>query len=126
MGYSKGFVSTSLMVGLDGLPLTTIWENDYPVEVRLTQENNGKKNINTLENQYITSLSSFSASPLRSFATLTPEWTEGTIVRRNGTRTLTIEIDNDSKVVASSIFDEIKPQIDKLSLPIRNFYKLWR
>jgi len=118
MGYSKGFVSTSLMVGLDGLPLTTIWENDYPVEVRLTQENNGKKNINTLEDQYITSLSSFSSSPLRSFATLTPEWTEGTIVRRNGTRTLTIQIDNDSKVVASSIFNKIKPQIDNLSLPV--------
>ena len=117
IGYSKGFVATSLMVGLDGLPLTTIWENDYPVEVRLTQENNGKKDINTLGDQYITSLSSFSASPLRSFATLTPEWTEGTIVRRNGVPTLTIQIDNESKVVASSIFEKIKPQIDKLAIP---------
>ncbi len=45
MGYTKGFVSTSLMVGLGGLPLTTIWENDYPVEVRLTQEENAKKSI---------------------------------------------------------------------------------
>ena len=25
MGYSKGLVSTSLMMGLDGIPLTTIW-----------------------------------------------------------------------------------------------------
>ena len=118
MGYSKGFVSTSLMIGLNGLPLTTIWEEDYPVEVRLTQENDSAKNIKTIENQYITSLSSFSASPLRSFASLTPEWTEGTIVRRNGTRTLTIFADNDSKGVSSNIFNEIKPQIDKLSLPV--------
>ena len=117
MGYSKGFVATSLMVGLDGLPLTTIWENDYPVEVRLTQESDGKKNINTLGDQYITSLSNFSATPLRSFADFTPEWTEGTIVRRNGVPTLTIFMDNDAKKASSAIFDEIKPQIDALSLP---------
>lgn len=118
MGYSKAFVATSLMVGLDGLPLTTIWENDYPVEVRLTQETNEKKDINTLGDQYITSLSSFSAAPLRSFATFSPEWTEGTIVHRNGVPTLTIQIDNDAKATASSIFERIKPQINTLILPI--------
>ena len=117
LGYSKGLVSTSLMIGLDGLPLTTIWENDYPVEVRLSQESKGAKNIQTLGDQYITSMSSFSAIPLRSFATFTPEWTEGTIVRRNGTRTLTIKVDNDSEGIASNIFNEIRPQIEKLKLP---------
>lgn len=117
LGYSKGLVSTSLMIGLDGLPLTTIWEDDYPVEVRLSQENREAKNIHTLGDQYITSMSNFSAIPLRSFATFTPEWTEGTIVRRNGTRTLTIRIDNDSESVASSIFNEIRPQIENLKLP---------
>ena len=116
MGYSKGLVATSLMIGLDGLPLTTIWENDYPVEVRLSQEVKGPKSINSLADQYITS-SSYSSTPLRSFASFTPEWTEGTIVRRNGTRTLTIRIDNDSKGVANDIFTEIRPQVDKLSLP---------
>lgn len=117
MGYSKGFVATSLMAGLEGLPLTTIWENDYPVEVRLTQEDSGSKSISTLENQYITSLTSFSSSPLRSFASLSPEWTEGTIVHRNGTPTLTIFIDNEINSVAANTFDEIRPQVDKLKLP---------
>ena len=119
MGYSKGFVSTSLMVGLNGLPLTTIWENDYPVEVRLTQENEGARSIKTIGDQYITSLSSFSATPLRSFASFSPEWTEGTIVHRNGTPTLTIYIDNDATGIASKMFDEIRPQIDDLKLPER-------
>lgn len=117
LGYSKGFVSTSLMVGLDGLPLTTIWEDDYPVEVRLTQDGDGKKNIKTIEDQYITSLSSFSASPLRSFASLTPEWNEGTIVRRNGIRTLTISVDNELGTMATAIFNEIEPQIGNINLP---------
>lgn len=117
LGYSKSSVSTSLMIGLDGLPLTTIWEDDYPVEVRLSEETKGSKNINTLADQYVTSMVGFTGSPLRSFATFTPDWTEGTIVRRNGTRTLTILIDNQPERAASSIFEEIQPQIEKLKLP---------
>lgn len=117
MGYSKSFVATSLLVGLDGFPLTTIWENDYPVEVRLSQDHGKQKNIDYLGDQYITSPMSFTASPLRSFAKFSPQWTEGVIVHRNGTRTLTVQMDIDSKVTASSILDKIKPQIDELKLP---------
>jgi len=117
LGYSKDLVSTSLLIGLDGLPLTTIWEKDYPVEVRLSEECGKHKNIKTLEDQYITSLSSFSAIPLRTFASFTPDWAEGTIVRRNGVPTLTVLIDNAKETSSSAIFDEIKPQIDKLKQP---------
>ncbi|HEY3370621.1 MAG TPA: efflux RND transporter permease subunit [Prolixibacteraceae bacterium] len=117
LGYSKGLVATSLMIGLDGIPLTTIWENDYPVEVRLSQEPTHYRNLKTLEDQYITSFSNFSAVPLRSFATFTPEWTQGTIVRRNGTPTLTIQIENDPQITSTALLDQIKPQIDQLVLP---------
>lgn len=117
MGYSKALVSTSLMAGLEGLPLTTIWEGDYPVAVTLTQENSPVKNMQTLRDQYITSPFSFSAIPLRSFATLAPEWTEGAIVRRNGVRTLMISVDNDIDVMTQSVFSEIKKLVNKLVLP---------
>ena len=117
MGYSKSFVATSLMIGIDGIPLTTIWENDYPVQVRLSQDNGKKKDVDYLGNQTVTSPMNFSSIPLRSFAKFTPEWTEGTIVHRNGTRTLTVQIDVDSKVMASSVLAKIRPNIDKLKLP---------
>lgn len=118
MGYSKALVSTSIMAGLNGLPLTTIWEGDYPIDVTLTTENSSSKNIHTLENQYVTSPFTFSAIPLRSFATLTPEWTEGTIVHRNGVRTLTISVDNDMEVMTQSVFSKIKKQVNNLQLPV--------
>ena len=117
LGYSKSMVSTSLMVGLDGLPLTTIWEDDYPVSVRLSQETKGKKGINTLADQYVTSPMGFTGSPLRSFTTFTPDWTEGTITRRNGIKTLTILVDNQPDRAASSIFEEVQSEIGKLKLP---------
>jgi len=118
LGYSKDLLSLSLMIGLDGLPLTTIWEKDYPVEVRLSKEDkSGKKSIKKIEDLYATSLPTFSSVPLRSFANFTPDWSEGTIVRRNGIPTLTVQVDNESNVIASDLFNKIKPQIDKLALP---------
>ena len=117
MGYSRSYLATSMMVGLDGLPLTTIWEGDYPVEVRLTEEQPDEKDISVLADQYITSPLSFKAVPLRSLASFTPQWTEGTIAHRNGTRTLTIQVDNDRNTKASAIFEEIQPKIEALQLP---------
>jgi len=117
MGYSKGLVATSLLMGLNGIPLTTIWEGDYPVAVELTQDKGEKKDINFLGNQTITSPMSFASVPLRSFARFSPQWTEGNIVHRNGTRTLTIQLDMDAKTISSNVLDRLKPQLDKLKLP---------
>ncbi len=117
LSYYKGLVATSLMIGLDGVPLTTIWEDDFPVDVLLTQETSPVKDLTTVKNQFITSPVTFSGAPLRSFATFVPEWTEGVIVHRNGVPTLTISVDNKTEVVASAILDDLQPKIEKLTLP---------
>ncbi len=117
MGYSKALVSTSIMAGLDGLPLTTIWEGEHPVDVMLNIKSSPHDNLETLENLYITSPYTLKGNRLRAIASFSPEWTEGTIVRRNGVRTLTIQVDNDQDVVASSVFGNIRKRVDKLELP---------
>jgi multidrug efflux pump subunit AcrB/outer membrane protein TolC len=116
-GYSKGLVATSMMMALNGLPLTTIWEDDYPVDVRLYQDNGAVKSIKTLDDQYVTSGNSFKAQPLRSFAGLKPEWTEGTIIRREGIRTLTVLVDQNRYVMASGILSKIQDQLKGITLP---------
>ncbi len=117
LGISRSLISASLMTGTDGIPLTTIWEGDYPVEVVLMEENNRLKNIKKIENQSITSPFSWQSIPLRSIVTLSPAWQEGNIVHRNGTRTLTISIDNDNKIAAARIFEIIRPKIEQIPLP---------
>ena len=117
MGYYKSLVATSVMIGLDGIPLTTIWEDDYPVEVVLKQDQPNSKSLKSIEDQYITSPMSFSANPLRSMATFSPGWSEGTIARRNGVPTLMIQIDNSPEVTASAIFNQLRHQIDGLQIP---------
>lgn len=117
MGLNRSFTATSLMIGLEGIPLTTIWEEDYPVEVILTQEEGSGKCIQKLSDQYVTSPFSLQAVPVRSFASVVPDWNEGTVVHRNGLRTLTIMPDHDKREVASAIFERIRPQIEKIVLP---------
>ncbi len=117
LGYAKSFISSSLIVSLDGLPLTTVWEGDYPINVILTKEENQKNDINDLENQYITSPFTFESLPLRSIGELKPEWTEGNIARRNGVRTLTVMADIERGANTSKIFGEMRPEIEALTLP---------
>lgn len=119
LGLSKSLIATSLLAGFNGLPLTTIWEGDYPVDVQLTMKNaNEEEGIKALENKYITAPKTFSAIPLRSVATLRPEWNEGTVVHRNGVPTLTIVIDELPDYVASNILNELMPQIADIDLPL--------
>lgn len=119
MGISKSLIATSLLAGFNSLPLTTIWEGDYPVDVQLTMKNEGETDgIESLENKYIMSPKTLSTVPLRSIATLRPEWNEGTVVHRNGVPTLTIVIDEKPGYVASNILNEMMPQIAALDLPV--------
>jgi multidrug efflux pump subunit AcrB len=116
LGYAKSLVATSLMVSLDGLPVTTVWEGDYPVDVVLSKEDSLTNSVSKLENQYVTSLLTMESLPLRSIAALEPEWTEGTIVRRNGVRTITVQADIRRNIIASGVFKNIRPELEKLEL----------
>lgn len=117
LGYAKSLVNSSLLVSLDGMPLTTVWEDDYAVDVLLSQEEDQKSSIADLNNQYVLSPLTFESLPLRSIANLEPETTEGIIYHRNGVRTLSVMADVDRGVVASDVFNRIQPKVDALNLP---------
>ena len=117
LGYAKTLVASSLMTALDGLPLTTVWEGDHPVNVLLIKEKQQRNNLNDLEDHYISSPLTMESLPLRSIAKLAPDWTEGIIARRNGVRTITIKAELERGIIPSNVFKEIEPEIKKLELP---------
>lgn len=117
LGYAKTLVAASLMTSLEGLPLTTIWEGNYPVNVILSEDENQQNNMNDLENHHISSPLTMESLPLRSIAKLKPEWTEGIIARRNGIRTVTVKADLQRSVIPSNVFKVVQPKIEKLELP---------
>lgn len=117
LGYAKTLVAASLMTSLDGLPVTTIWEDDYPVSVVLLNPEDQRDNIDDLGNHYVSSPLTMQSLPLRSIASLQPEWTEGSIARRNGVRTITVKADIQGDLIPSNVLKTVRPKIDQLNLP---------
>lgn len=117
LGYSNTLLGYSLMVGTKGFPVGTVWEGDYPVDVKLKIDKKTKTAVDDIKNQYVTSPFLVSSVPVRQIADLNPGWTEGEIVRRNGVRTITVRTDIGREFFAADIFNEVRPLIDNIKLP---------
>ncbi len=117
LGFTKGIVATSLAVGLKGLPVATLWEGDYAVDVVLKRDKTKPDTLEDISNQYISSPILPVTVPLRQLASVSPEWTEGQIVRRNGKRTITVYADVKRALFASDSFSRIRVKLRKLAIP---------
>lgn len=116
LGLTKGVVSTSLAAGLSGLPIGTIWEGDYPVSIKLMNEPNQKNSFDDIANQNVTSPLTGATVPVRQIATsITNDWSEGQIIRRNGTRTITVRADVKRGVLPYKVLSDLKTEIKKIS-----------
>lgn len=116
LGLTRGAIATSLAVGVSGLPVGTIWEGDYPVAVKLMNEQEERDGFDDIANQHITSPMGGTPVPLRQIATLRNDWSEGQIVRRNGTRTLTLRADVKRGILPYKVLSELKEEVQKLDI----------
>ncbi|MBX2932037.1 MAG: efflux RND transporter permease subunit [Chitinophagaceae bacterium] len=115
LGLTKGVVATSLAAGLSGLPIGTIWEGDYPISIKLMNEPQQKNSFDDIGNQNVTSPLTGATVPVRQLATsITNDWSEGQIIRRNGTRTITVRADVKRGVLPYKVLSDLKTQIKKL------------
>ncbi len=117
LGYSKSLLGYSLMVGTKGFPVSTVWEDDYPVGVILKVDKGKKSSAEEIGNLYVTSPFLVSSVPVRQVASVEPEWTEGEIVRRNGVRTITVRADIERGLMAAPVFSTVEADIRHLDLP---------
>lgn len=93
LGVSETMLSLNLASRFGGMPITTVWEGDYPVSVTLKSKWNSKDpTAEDVANEYIPGLFSPSV-PLRQVATVSTDWNEGQIVHRNGVRTMSVYVD---------------------------------
>ena len=93
LGISEGTLGIGLASRFGGVPITSIWENDYNVPVVLKSSISGDSlKPGDVQNEYVTGLFS-PAVPLRQVAKVKTTAHEGQIVRRNGLRTLSLYVD---------------------------------
>jgi multidrug efflux pump subunit AcrB len=115
LGLTKGIVAASLATGFSGMPIGTIWEGDYPVTVKLVNEAQQKNGFDDIANQNITSPLTGATVPVRQIATsITNDWSEGQIIRRNGTRTITVRADVKRGVLPYKVLSDLKTDIKEL------------
>lgn len=114
LGLTKGIVATSISSGLSGLPVGTIWEGDYPIGVKVINPPNKRDGFDDIENQNVTSPLINATMPVRQVATLTNDWSEGQIIRRNGVRTITVRADVKRGVLTYKVLAELQPEIAKI------------
>lgn len=118
-----GINKTSLSVEMamkyarNGIPVTTVWEGDYPVSVALKTERSGETNIRDVSKEYIPGFGGAVSVPLRQIATVEPDWTEGQIVRRNGVRTLTVQADVRRDVNLTATTLQLHKVVENVTLP---------
>ncbi|MDR3095403.1 MAG: efflux RND transporter permease subunit [Bacteroidales bacterium] len=92
LGIKKALVSTHLAANLTGLPVATLWEDDYPVPV-VVKSSITQPDFNRVGDIYIAGVIPGASIPLRQIADIKPEWTQGQIAHRNGTRQISVLAD---------------------------------
>jgi len=114
LGVSETDLATELSTRLDGFNITTLWEKDYAINVKLKPEwTNRKTTIVGIENEYIPTATGLSV-PLKQIASVSPAWAHSQIVRRNGTRTLSVLVDLKRGENAGEVFPKVEKTINSL------------
>lgn len=114
LGLTRGIIATSLSSGLSGFPIGTIWEEDYPITVKMINPPAERNGFDDILNQYVTSPFVGVTVPVRQLATLTTDWSEGQIIRRNGVKTITMRADVQRGILPYKVLSQLKPQINKI------------
>ena len=94
LGLSKGFLSLDLASSLNGQPLTTIWEENRSIPVKLySQQNYNPNDYESVQNQLIPTMVPGTNVPLRQVADISPEWHPAQLVHHNGKNAITVAAD---------------------------------
>lgn len=94
LGLTKGVLSLDMASSLNGQPLTTVWEDERGVPVRLYSAKNYDPNdYESVANQLIPTMVPGTNVPLRQVADINPEWHPAQLVHRNGKNAITVAAD---------------------------------
>ena len=120
LGITKGVLSLDLAGSLNGLPLTTVWEGNRSLPVKLyAQQNYNPDDYETIENQLIPTVVPGTNVPLRQVADIGPDWHPACLVHHNGKNAITVAADMkfwkpqtvSMKKIQTYIDSEVKPNL---------------
>lgn len=119
MGVSNLTVETAMALRYNssGMPLGTVWEGDYGVDVCLKGTRADSASAERVADEPIPVYGGIVSVPLRQVATVGPEWRVGQIPHRNGLRCITIMAEVAQGCNATAVNRQVVASLDGLSLP---------
>ena len=118
LGIDKTLLSTGLSMHLgNGLPVTTVWDGDYPIDVVLKDGGNIEPSYEDVGNQYVSAWGGTVSVPVRQIADIEPDWHDAQIAHRNGIPSISIQSDVKEGSNAAALTKEIVKAIEKIDLP---------
>jgi multidrug efflux pump subunit AcrB/outer membrane protein TolC len=117
LGFTNANLAQQLAMGFEGVPVASYWEGDRALAITLRLAENERKSFDNVGDLYVQSPTSGASVPVRSIATLTPEWQSGRIVRRNGVRTITVRSFAEGETLPSQVLASARKQIAAMQLP---------
>ena len=118
LGVTKTMLSANMALRFgSGIPLTTVWENDYPVGVVLKSDYTDENRFAALPDEYIPVAGGTSSVPLKQIADIKPSYTYGSICRRNGVRTISVLAEPKTGYNVNNLTKEVMAEIGHIKLP---------
>ena len=122
LGLTKGILSLDLASSLNGQALTTVWEGDRSIPVKLYSEKHyDPDDYESIGNQLIPTSIPGTNVPLRQVADISPDWHPAYLVHYNGKNAITVAADMKfwksqaacMKKVQHFIDTEVRPNLPK-------------
>ncbi|MGL4519283.1 MAG: efflux RND transporter permease subunit [Phocaeicola sp.] len=118
LGITRTSVASDLSVNYGGVPVGTLWEGNYPLNVVLKRAvDEDSQAYSGVGNTYLTTWGG-GMVPLRQVGEITPIWTPGQIVRRNGVRTLSVMADVKRGYSEGALIKEVQQLMEKEVAPL--------
>ena len=118
LGLDKAQVSAALAMHLgNGLPVTKVWDGDYPVQVVLKDESVEEPSYDDIANQYVSAWGGTVSVPVRQIADVEPDWHSFQIAHRNGIPYISVQSDVKEGVNTTSLTKQIVKEVEKIDFP---------
>lgn len=118
LGMSKAMLSANLAMHLgNGLPVATVWDKDYPVEVVLRDDGRREPSYDEVGDVYVSAWGGVASVPVRQIARVEPDWHDAQIAHRNGIPAITLSSDVKEGVNASAVTSRLIKAVEQIDLP---------
>jgi len=119
LGVSKAATEVSMFMryNAQGLPMATIWQGDYPINICLKGTHASQGNRQQLGDEMISAQGGLCQVPLRQVATISPQWQDGQLAHRGGQRITTVmsEVREGQNVTAVTM--QLQKELSSWQLP---------